>query len=662
MLTKRYQRNDFLYATPAQDTITMTRTAFFLTASLLLLASVAASAADGIARAPKGSPDLLCTSAFETKGISDLNKAFGGLWLNRDLETSNALLRTAYQAILGDEPKMTPEIADEKAKWQMRTWVRIYCLFSSKSAWRPGRLDAENERCIEDLLWNYALAKSSVKRAQPEYIWFIQGSENHDAMDLVNAFLAVQALSTRPEYTKRTLADGHNLREHCEAWTAYYKLYCEERIKYGLFIEIASPTYGKYMIPELTNIADFAADPGLRARMTALLDVAWADWAIEQLNTVRGGAKTRCYQDGYSRRGDKDSWRKMGQLLLNQGNWADARVGGHPIHGFNLILSTSTYRLPQLVADLARKPDARGEYVYISRRPGKMTMIDELPPLGGHPCYYHMDNLDSRLVRYTWCTPNHIMGSFRVDPHLGESTTIRFDKKEKTETSYAAISGQNRWQGIIFDTGVDARVFPQCVGHSSANGEHKSVTEIQQVALQHENVLIVQANRADRHNQAMRVYFAPGMKKRLREDSGWLVLEEGDSYLAVRPMARRDGNTVCGYTWDDENMLRLDDLYVPVIFVTGRRAHHASVDAFIGYIGRHGCTMKDGILTYAFTDGEGSKTQLTLFAEEQRLPEINGKPLDLAPAKTYDSPYLSTDFGSPKVTITFGEDTVEIGL
>jgi hypothetical protein len=633
---------------------------FFLLLSAILFNS--AFAASAIERFPKGDPDELCGSAFETEGISDLNRAFGGLWLNRDLEACNALLRSAYDEMMGDETAMTPEIADEKAKWQMRTWVRIYYLFSSQGTARGGRLDTVNEGRVEDLLWNYALAKSTIARAQLDYVWFIQGSENHDVMDLANAFLAAQALKALPAYRDRALSDGQSLAAHSAAWTTYYTRYCEERVRHGLFVEIASPTYGKYMIPELTMLAEFAEDGALKNKMTALLDVTWADWAIEQLGGVRGGAKTRCYQGKYSRRGATDSWRMMGQLLLAQGNWADARVGGHPIHGFNLILSTSPYQVPRVVAELALNPEGRGEYAYISRRPGKMSAPEALPPLGGHPCYYFMDAANSRLVRYTWATPDYIMGSFRVDPHLSESTRIEAGKKAEAEQLYAAISGQNRWQGITFATGVDARVFPQCVGHAAKDKKHLTITEIQQVAVQHENVLIVQANRADKYNQAMRIYFAPGMRERLKEKDGILFLQEGNSYLAVRALSRDDGAIPCGASWDEDGLLRLDDLYAPVIFITGRKALFPTLEKFQAYVQAHDGTMRAGVLRYGFQDAARAATVLSLFANEQRLPEINGHPIDLAPNLGMHSPYVQSIFGSGQVALTFKGKTANIDV
>ena len=79
-----------------------------------------------------------------------------------------------------------------------------------------------------------------------------------------------------------------------------------------------------------------------------------------------------------------------------------------------------------------------------------------------------MDGSEGQMVRYSYVTPEYIMGSWMLDP----------------DVQYAAINTQNRWQGVIFATDMNARVFPQCEG--LANGK----TYNQQVAVQHKNVMI----------------------------------------------------------------------------------------------------------------------------------------------------------------------------
>ena len=90
--------------------------------------------------------DRLCLNTVNGANSVPLFQAMARLWLGRDLPAANQMLRQAYQNLLGEATVMTPELADENAKWQMRLWVRTYFLFNSRSESFPGRLDAESER------------------------------------------------------------------------------------------------------------------------------------------------------------------------------------------------------------------------------------------------------------------------------------------------------------------------------------------------------------------------------------------------------------------------------------------------------------------------------------------------------------------------------------
>jgi len=48
--------------------------------------------------------------------------------------------------------------------------------------------------------------------------------------------------------------------------------------------------------------------------------------------------------------------------------------------------------------------------------------------------------------------------------------------------------------------------------------------------------------------------------------------------------------------------------------------------------------------------------QLTFYADQSRLPKINGTVVDLAPQKVYDSPFVQSDWESGVVTIQCGDE------
>ena len=560
--------------------------------------------------------------------------AMAGLYTGEQIEAANQRLRNALKLYAGDDGKLTPKEAT-KIKWKMRGWLRVYYLFYDKSKFFPGRLEPETQAMMEEAFFQYGCGKSTVKRANLTNIWHIQGSENHDMMDLSSAYLALQAVAKLPAYKDRKLPDGHTPAEHVEAWEKYYAQYALERAKNGLFVEI-SPTYGKWFLGEILNMYEFAEDPVVRKRMEMLLHLVWADWSVDQLNGVRGGGKTRCYQGGYSQSGGGDSWDRMARHLMGIEPWIWPSHGGLS----TLAISTSRYELPDIVYDIALNKGDFKPFVYQSTRPAKQLKS----PRG----VYVMDPKAGGIVRYSFCTPDYVMGSWMVD----------------TRTNYAAINTQNRWQGVIFPTGVNARVFPQSVGL----GNRK--TYQQHVAVQHRNVMLVATHPKARQTGQMRVYFPKDIRDRLVEKDGWLIAHEGNAWLAVRfidfepsptwknyefkqadPTERkessRNDSDVARWLWPKSNK-------PAVVMVGSRDSQHATLDEFVAYLAGHEFTVTSGRVTYKFSDDLGEATTLEL-GGKLPVPRVNGKPANLNPEKVFDSPYLHADQGSGIVTLEKGQ-------
>lgn len=585
--------------------------------------------------------NLLCKSTIEFDKAIDLHVAFAQFWLNGDLEEANLRLEKAFSEFfnenesgdLSSQYEMTPELAgSSKVKWQIRTWLRIYYLFQP-------RLSPENKERLESLFWNYACAKSTIARTKLEYIWCIQGSENHDMMDLSNAFLSVQAIKDHPEYVSRTLLDGHLAHEHCRAWTRYYKEFCTTRAQNGLFAEVNSPTYGKYFLPELVNMSDFSEDPDLRKKMTSLLHLIWADWAIDQLNGIRGGAKTRAYLNHYSYRGISDSWYHIAQVVFDQQDWWNgAKISNHAIHGFPFILGSSNYRVPEVIQKLALNPDQRDEYEYISLRPGRLTdtpvETDDIPK-----DTYQMDEEIPGLIRYSYCTPDYITGSFMDYPSLDD---------------YAAISTQNRWQGIVFPTDVNARIFPQCEGLNKG----KNYQQFQSV--QYKNVMLVKRNPYGKGVGTMKVFFSEGIKERLQEVDGRYYIQEGDAFAAVVPISATKPFESANTIWENQLWLRIDEEPSVVVFVTGRKPHFENIDAFLDKISKHEVDSDGKDFTYRYPEVDGEWTVLSLPMDRPALPKINGSHIDLSPPQTFKSPYLYSEGRTGTVTVRFNDTSLTI--
>jgi hypothetical protein len=104
---------------------------------------------------------------------------------------------------------------------------------------------------------------------------------------------------------------------------------------------------------------------------------------------------------------------------------------------------TSSWRMPDVVMDLALDPNGRGDYEVQERRPG-------LQQPGVYPqLEYHLRADCGGLLRYGYCTPDFIMGSLLCEARPSQDWT--------------AISAQNRWQGAIFRGATDARIYPRAI-------------------------------------------------------------------------------------------------------------------------------------------------------------------------------------------------------
>jgi hypothetical protein len=53
-----------------------------------------------------------------------------------------------------------------------------------------------------------------------------------------------------------------------------------------------------------------------------------------------------------------------------------------------------------------------------------------------------------------------------------------------------------------------------------------------------------------------------------------------------------------------------------------------------------------------------SADTIRFFPESARMPEVNGKPVDITPPYWIESPFIRSKWGSGTVTINFGDQTI----
>ncbi len=521
--------------------------------------------------------------------------------------------------------------------WHAYIQERIYWLYSSRSKHHPGRMSLDAENAILEMLWEWASPVCRRELTDPSKVWWAWGSENHHLMAWVSFWGAAQIFEDHPDYQTRTYADGTTPAEMAAAFDEYFKVYARERASKGLLWEIAAPTYAKYSLNTWYNLVDFADDPVLKKHMDMLLNVYWADWAVEQLDGVRGGSRHRSYSGRSSSEqsgGAEAAWVHFGKGV---------EASKHP----GSICSMTTFWRPnRLVAELALDEEGRGEYAVLSRRPGlrESDQIVNFVSDVSHPLHdprglNHLHPQGGALLRTTWCTPDFVAGMSQMAPLAREA--------------WCAGSAQNRWNGIIFAGHPTARIFTQPLmpkRGSVYNAEW---------GVQNKGVMILQRLKPSNATGQM-IWFDNALRR--VETNGWVFAEAPQAWAAVR-IAKGGGE------WKDDfvgqrregkgrgcgEWLVLNNEFSPVIIETVRKKDFSDFKAFQQSILSNPFSWEGKIVTYR---SEFYGTTLTLPVTAEASPLVDGKPVDLAPAAVYDSPYLKGVFGSGVVTVQNGDKQV----
>ena len=549
--------------------------------------------------------------------FSRLTYALAAFHLQTETDRANAAILDAVEEIRREQQSS----GEFGLHWMGGVFYRIYGLFGPGGA-MEGRLSAEAADAIWHLFADWARTESKIREADPELTWRIWGSENHSAQRDATRWAAARMIASSPHGKDYHYEDGSTAAEQLTAWRVFLKRYYRERVKRGMLVEISPSGYGSRTLQGWHNIFDFTDDPELKAVVKAALDVWWADWAQEQLGGMRGGGKTRLYPGAWAL-SHTDRNRAMSWFYLGRGK---------PAHHHETlpVIATTNYRLPLVVMDIALDPAGRGVYECWSRRLGRHLDYNLSKSFSkSEEPIYDVDPDHGGIVRYSYCTPDFIMGSLMCESRPKEYWT--------------AISAQNRWHGVIFAGQEDSTLYPRCDTDRSTYNAHW--------AIQNKGTMIAQKLRHSDSTMTMRVCFSTDLKR--QEQGGWIFARAARAFAAV--------NVVQGdWKWEDERWLRCDEEYTPVIIEVARSLEFDDdFKLFKQAVLKLNPQLMNGVLQYQGLHDSG---KLTFYAESDRAPELNGKPIDLSPSYAFKSPFLNEDWASGIAHITKGQRELEVDV
>lgn len=544
-----------------------------------------------------------------TVAIGSLTYATAALWRGEHVaDANNRLAQLDVANLAGECAKNRPRAkasALRESIW-LNVMLRPYFLYRSGSSYVPGKLSRAAEDNLAAQIGRYARQYCTVKEANGSP-WAFSGSENFYEERTSFCLLAAQVIRDRPGLRQLRYADGTTVAQQLPAWEAHWRRALEARATHGLWVEVNSGYHG-YTIDGIYNLYNFADDPMLRRMAGYLLDLDFADFAQAQLGNVPGGGGSRVYPSDAH-----DAARNPMKLF------ADLVFGPHAPGPSNhiLVLATSGYYPPDAIVQLATNVEQRGTYEYLARRPGVGRRNGTV-------------KADASVLHYAYVTPHYVLGGAVLDPRQ----------------EYVIESGQNRWQGVIFDRGTDARVYTQ-VGPSGGEREVKAYDAFATVQKLGAMVTRKQGYARD----STQIYFGKSLG-RIEERNGWLFVDNGESFLAVRPQQG-------GYRWlsprknaDPDPARRfivLEDGNSPIIFEAATASDYDDLQAFERDIEDNARSYVNGVMRYTSSAGH----ELTLGADA--MPSVDGQPVDFAPPDLFRSPHISAQWGSGRITIRSGK-------
>jgi hypothetical protein len=608
-------------------------------------------------------------AAFETAGEKsryDLLKLYADFYLKNKIPAANETLY-AVLTTKSDEYNDSYAVQDDWSLILEPTLIRIYYNFGTKG---NKTLEARVEKAILEFLWKKMLYKNDIHQTK-QSTWWMVGSENHDINAKACALITSQIFMELPDFSDRVYPDqgcgggtgywfhymytfmegnddsgkgpvgracikeagNYRAKEHFEAWVRYWMEYISERAKKGFFLEVSASGYMKFTLSFLSLIYEFCEDSALKKRAKDFFDLIWAEWAQDQLDGRRGGAKTR-HPFG-KEINERDAMYQMSAFLL--GGEADACDNYY----FQLL---SDYELPEIIWELVFERENHTPYEYISRKPGEEEPVFPRP-LGTERTL--LCDTESRLVRYSYVTDEYILGTQMDHPMA----------------LHSHLSTTRRNHGVTFSSSPDAYIFPITFQENRENSEPAFIPsgDAMYRSVQYKDILITQQSfghfqmnpewfpHPRPQQQRYGIYCGKVFEESLERD-GWLFVKDGKAYTAVRPA---HGN------WVNQggNIYILEDDYSPVIIHAGTQGEYSTLDTFVEYILGNTLSINDtvavGYYTVTYTTRDG--TELYFNAANNEPPMVNGRYINYAPEKTFSSPYISGSYGNPVVTVTNGD-------
>lgn len=499
-----------------------------------------------------------------------------------------------------------------------------------------------------------------IREAWRTYFPYRGDTENHWLMYYASLYLAAEYWPDLPG------SEWYNGKSSAEN-RAEAKEYLMETFRittgYGRG-EYDSPNYIDPYLSALALLTAWARNPELQKLAEMQLEGDLADFAVENIGGVYGGAHSRIYPK-HAIQPALAASTSLAWLLWGQGEMS--------LNGSALLLSLTGYQPPAILQKIAT--DRSESYVHRELKRTRWRMRHAGPDaieLAGHRT--------KPVYKYSYMTPHYMVGSSQgglLQPIQQQTWSLNWHEDRPlgvASTFFALHPYYSAKEGTMY-FGADADTVVDLIARSKVdyNSPDKLMSgSPHEQVFQHRSAVIgLYDIPAGIHFPHLNTFFSRDLKHRKEDPSGWMFAQGGNTYIAYRPFVTGEwrptdwtgllaGGAGAWISSGHEEWGTGHQVYVSEAPQNGYIAQFASVDdfadieAFMAAVKALPLSIElSPKASVEFTTLEGT----VMAGTYGETPVIDGEPIDYAHWPLYEGPFLNAERGANVLHLSHGPET-----
>lgn len=529
----------------------------------------------------------------------------------------------------------------DSAYWAGEYHAAVLAKFGSRGTERKGAITRKTELLLLEYMFafvNYWSRLEHYKASLKYETYYYWSTENHWWQEVVTSWGYLLTLKDDPDFKDRKLDDGKSIQEHYERTCEYVKQHMQQRARKGFLLEISSGGYSTRMHNMWYLIYDIASDEKMRELARNTLDLYWTFWAEEELAAERGGGKVR-HRDLRGLGPNSEAHLIPAWLFFGAGTkgleYIKTIRPDELALAANYMVLFSGYVPDRVIGEILKDRNTAPPYSITQRRLGKEAPTEKVPEAAEMEGNLY-DFKQGDCLKYSWVTPNFILGTVMRPPYDGEA--------------WQRGTAQGWWHGLLISSGnphvPPERVVPTFIQEQDISSDQYAVQSKGSMMARK----LLRGYGRDNSGTPMGIFVSSGLREYTEQAGDFLFINSPRCWVAVRSTG---GDFTLSNRLLSKNQEAKGDFYKPandfqpVIIEAADPGTFVSFETFKKAALGAALASIHGRCSYASLSGD----QLTMF-DDRAKPRINEMEINYNPEMAYDSRYVKSHWDSGVVEIT----------